>query len=349
MKDFQSLYHPELLKDETNAITEETEDLFETTVKEDLDEKAKEKKYAKANGKVPSPNFLVKTTLDLAGYQGQKILQKHVIDNSCGEGNFLVEIMRRYCLAFFEVNQDEKQLKYELETYLHGVEIDHLQVYNCRVNLNIALREFSLIWVKWDLWDEDATKVKFFNGKMDYVFANPPYVRSRYFSIDTSHYANFRYAQQGNSDLYLIFYEIGIEMLNETGVLGYISPCSIYNSLAGSAFRRDILELKLLSKVVNFEHYQWFKVATYTTIMILDRLHRDELMDYYRFNPKTLQLYLKDQLSYSQIAIDGIIYLGDKVNLALIKEIIETSKSVLPKLLVKNGIATTCDRFFVRS
>lgn len=35
--------------------------------------------------------------LDTAGYQGNAILQKHILDNSCGDGAFLCEIVHRYC------------------------------------------------------------------------------------------------------------------------------------------------------------------------------------------------------------------------------------------------------------
>ena len=46
----------------------------------------------KEQGKVYTPDYIVKNILNLAGYKGNNILQKHVIDNSCGDGAFLKEI-----------------------------------------------------------------------------------------------------------------------------------------------------------------------------------------------------------------------------------------------------------------
>lgn len=59
----------------------------------------------KENGVVYTPNYIVKLILDQTEYEGNKILGKHVIDNSCGDGAFLVEIVNRYMQEFNIVNQ----------------------------------------------------------------------------------------------------------------------------------------------------------------------------------------------------------------------------------------------------
>ena len=76
----------------------------------------------KRKGRVYTPDFLVKIVLDFGGYRGPKILQKHVMDNSCGDGAFLVEIVRRYCDAFRRI--EARGLGKDLETFIHGIEID---------------------------------------------------------------------------------------------------------------------------------------------------------------------------------------------------------------------------------
>ena len=53
----------------------------------------KEKRF----GQVFTPPYLVEDILDFAGYGGAVILQRHAVDNSCGDGAFLVEMSRRYC------------------------------------------------------------------------------------------------------------------------------------------------------------------------------------------------------------------------------------------------------------
>ena len=44
----------------------------------------------KYSGQVFTPDFLVSAILDYVGYVDGNILQKHVIDNSCGDGAFFV-------------------------------------------------------------------------------------------------------------------------------------------------------------------------------------------------------------------------------------------------------------------
>ena len=57
----------------------------------------------KHSGQVFTPDYLVADILDFCGYvESPRILGKHIIDNSCGEGAFLCEIVGRYCRAFRE-------------------------------------------------------------------------------------------------------------------------------------------------------------------------------------------------------------------------------------------------------
>ena len=54
----------------------------------------------KNTGQVFTPKYLVNLILDEIGYQGSGILKKHCIDNSCGNGAFLSEIITRCIKAY---------------------------------------------------------------------------------------------------------------------------------------------------------------------------------------------------------------------------------------------------------
>ena len=75
-------------------------------------------KAVKQHGRVYTPDYLVKTILDFGGYDNPDVLRKHVIDNSCGDGAFLTEIVRRYCSLFLSRKQDLSELRKNLETGL---------------------------------------------------------------------------------------------------------------------------------------------------------------------------------------------------------------------------------------
>ena len=54
------------------------------------------KNKTKTLGQIYTPVKIVNQMLDLINYQGEQILSKHIIDNSCGNGAFLLVIVDRY-------------------------------------------------------------------------------------------------------------------------------------------------------------------------------------------------------------------------------------------------------------
>lgn len=113
-----------------------------------MKEKSKEV-LVKNDGQVFTPTFLVQNILDFAGYEGTNILRKHIIDNSCGARAFLTEIVRRYCTVSISNGSSKEQTKTELETYIHGIELEDVVFYNCLNNLNAVVEEFEITGVKW--------------------------------------------------------------------------------------------------------------------------------------------------------------------------------------------------------
>jgi hypothetical protein len=79
---------------------------------------------------------------------------------------------------------------------------------------------------------------------MDYVVANPPYVRIHNLQENFDIVRNYEFAQSGMTDLFIVFYELGFKMLNANGKLVCITPSSFYSSVAGKTlsnknFTRD--------------------------------------------------------------------------------------------------------------
>ena len=69
-------------------------------------------------GAVYTPLYIVQIMLELSGYD-KDILEKHILENSFGDGAFLREIVRKYCNVFTNVYGNKPNiLKQHLETYL---------------------------------------------------------------------------------------------------------------------------------------------------------------------------------------------------------------------------------------
>lgn len=59
-----------------------------------------------------------------------KNIKKHVIDNSCGDGAFLVVVVKRYCVEYLKISADLQTLSKELVKYIHGIEINATEAKN---------------------------------------------------------------------------------------------------------------------------------------------------------------------------------------------------------------------------
>lgn len=299
----------------------------------------------KSNGRVYTPDYIVKNILDLSGYHELNILQKHVIDNSCGDGAFLKEIVSRYCDVAISKGEKTEELKNDLETYIHGIEIDRVERDKCVKNLTEIAFKYGVSNVDWDILCADALLIDKYNGRMDFVLGNPPYVRVHNFCDKIEEIKEFDFAQSGMTDLYIVFYEIGLKMLNCNGVLGYITPSSFFNSVAGNYLRNEIINRNLLYRIVNLKHFQAFSATTYTTITILRNKKKSKETEYYQFDEKNLIPYYVESLLPNEFYILNSFYFAKKEDLAFLKRVLNNLGH--SDIMVKNGYATLCDNVFI--
>ncbi len=136
--------------------------------------------------------------------------------------------------------------------------------------------------------DEDQNRINAFDwnrefapiikrGGFDAVIGNPPYIRiqalKEWAPLEVEYFKQ-RYlsAGKGNYDIYVVFVEKGLRLLNLKGVLGFILPHKFLNTQYGEPLRGLISKGKHLSSLVNFRDQQVFKGATtYTCLIFLKR------------------------------------------------------------------------------
>lgn len=112
-------------------------------------------------------------------------------------------------------------------------------------------------------------------GGFDAVIGNPPYIRIqtlKEWAPREVEYYKERYtaASKGNYDIYVVFAEKGLELLNDAGRLGYILPHKFFNAQYGQPLRQRIAQGQHLAEVVHFGDQQVFDGATtYTCLLIL--------------------------------------------------------------------------------
>ncbi|WP_343410544.1 Eco57I restriction-modification methylase domain-containing protein, partial [Candidatus Amarolinea dominans] len=119
-------------------------------------------------------------------------------------------------------------------------------------------------------------------GGFDAIIGNPPYIRiqalQEWAPLEVVYYKRaYRAASKGNYDIYVVFVEKGLGLLNERGSLGFILPHKFFNAQYGEPLRKLLSEGQHLSKVVHFGDQQVFEGATtYTCLLFLERGGRKE-------------------------------------------------------------------------
>lgn len=306
------------------------------------DSKTKSKPVSKSHGRIYTPRYIVDIILDYVGYK-DNILNKHVIDNSCGDGAFLSAIVERYCVCYLSQFNDLEKLKSDLENYVHGIEIDEEQTLLCKSNLNDVALRFGITEVNWNVISANTLCVRDFDGRMDYVVGNPPYVRVHNLESYYDLVKEFSFSQGGMTDLYIVFFEICFRMLNDRGKMSIITPSSWLTSLAGGVLRTHIKLFHNLSGAIDLGHYQAFNAMTYTLISRFDK-NFNKSIDYKTYDGELHSVC--DYLEYEDFFIGDKIYLSNSETLSMLRQI-KLSKIASPLIKVKNGFATLADKVFI--
>lgn len=302
------------------------------------------------NEQVFTPEHVVDTMFEELEYKGDNIRKKHIIDNSCGNGAILKKIVRTYINVCIMYGLPKEETIKELETYIHGIEIDAKLVRETINNLNKIAEEYSLGSVDWDIVCDDAMFVSYFDNKMDYVIGNPPYCNIHDIPKEKREFVKgYNFANGGMTDMYLVFFEIGINMLNENGKLAYITPNSWLNSTAGTNFRNYLKDSKTLLEIYQYGHYKVFEgINTYTCITLLCKTPKtNNMFVCYRNTSDTDLKFIQTMENLDDCMINGKIYLTDKNTLNMLSDIENNNKEDEDRIKVKNGFATLNDKFFI--
>ncbi len=111
----------------------------------------------------------------------------------------------------------------------------------------------------------------------DYVVGNPPYVRVQYLPDHQKKYLNELYDSAiGNYDLYCLFTERGIDLLNNGGRIGYILPNQFMNTDYGVGMRRELLERTKIEELYDFRNSGVFEDAMNCPSILVAEANEDQ-------------------------------------------------------------------------
>ena len=226
-----------------------------------------------------TPNNYVHELLDSVSY-AEHLYGLKLLENSCGDGNILKEVVRRYIIDAIKQGYSKRQIVTGLESDIYGYEIDKKHYNKCIDNLNQIAMQFDLPNIRWSIFNQDYlfSNVEI---KYDYIIGNPPYLN--YSEIDKSNRFNlkekFETCRLGKFDYCYAFIEKSLTELNERGKFSYLVPGSIFKTVFGKALR-DKIKCNLVA-IKDYKCLDIFNGALVkSVIIILDNSYNKEVINY---------------------------------------------------------------------
>lgn len=214
-----------------------------------------------------TPTENVKELLDWCNYI-EDLYGKKIIENSCGDGNILKEVVKRYIEDCLKNGISKSKIEKGLSDDIYAIEYDEPQYKKCIKNLDNIVKKYKLNKIKWkNIKNEDAL-LNLYEGKFDYVVGNPPYIKYKSLSLEDREYIrkNFETCKKGKFDYCYAFIESSIKSLKDNGKMAYLIPSSIFKNVFANDLR-------------NFIKPHITKIYDYTITKLFDKSTNDKGTD----------------------------------------------------------------------
>src|SRR5258708_9057725 len=192
----------------------------------------------KSRGHFSTPPLLVEHILDACGYTPEANLQDiRVLDPACGSGNFLAGAARRLVAYSASSNMGQDDLIRLIQRNMCGFDPDPISCLLAEMQLNSVAQ--SPVPTPWQLHQADGLAFPWGSDAcVDLFLANPPYLAAK--NTDLSAYLSAQ--QRGQVDSYLLFLNLGVQLLHPTGWLGLVAPDPVPACANAAKERAHLLE-----------------------------------------------------------------------------------------------------------
>lgn len=304
------------------------------------------------NGAVYTPNYIKDYIVDetLGKFPDSELANIKIADIACGTGAFL------YTVAQKIKAKSSKTYSEIFNENIYGLDISDYTIQRAKILLSLLAvsNGEDEIGFNFNLEIGNALsfcwKEKNIDG-FDAVIGNPPYVRAKNLSDENKKLlSNWEVTKTGNPDLYIPFFEIGLENLKSDGILGYITVNTFKRSVNARSLRDYFKRNQFDLSILDFGSSQVFKnKSTYTCIVFVEKKK-------------------SNSIKYQKVTIDNIqnkkVKSFTNINYKLLKNkkgwilnkptVLETISKIeskgIPlgeKFPIRNGLATLSNDIFI--
>jgi SAM-dependent methyltransferase len=199
---------------------------------------------------------------------------------------------------------------------------------------------------------EPSTEYKSKNVGFDVVIGNPPYVRQENIKKSEKDYLSKHFTVgSGTADLYVYFYNLGINLLKKNGILGFITPNKWFKTKYGLNLRNFLKEYQIIEIYDFFELKIFQDASTEPQIIIVKNQKSDQSFNYYPVSSTTefITSQIKpNPIDKIKLNADSWI-LGKNDNETVLKKIYDNSISLIEytKNGIEYGIKTGLNKAFI--
>ena len=205
------------------------------------------KKLRSQHGVYFTPPALTTRLLDNIEKTGFDWGNSKIVDPACGGGAFLAPIALRMKHALKKRGLSDEETLNHIAFNLRGKELDPFSAWMSQVFLEISLYdELASTEIEMPvIIDIGDTLSSSSDESYDLVVGNPPYSKVK---LDKEMRQRYSRSLYGHANLYGLFTDKALSMLNASGILAYVTPTSFLSGLYFKALRHLLsLETKPVS------------------------------------------------------------------------------------------------------
>lgn len=218
------------------------------------------------HGDVFTKPCVVRYMLDLVGYTSDRDLSHiSISEPSCGEGEFIIEIIRRLA-------ESAQRFGFDLNDAYHSMvsasDIDENKILVCIERIKTEFPEINYPGSR--IFAEDYLLTS--HEPVDIVVGNPPYIRyeqipENKLSIYRHHFSTFYY----RADMYVLFFEKSLRQLKPGGQHCFICSNRWMKNTYGKVLRGMVATNYSIDRIVNMEGADAFdeEVLAYPAITLI--------------------------------------------------------------------------------